>query len=305
MENMNRFRELTENQKKEREASIQVSASRNLLNQDCLKLMKGKCGGGFYTRYLQDDTTKIGWLQLVIEYPDDTCKAVTLYKNAFREATFDSDGFLQNEKSSNARCVTEWDTGKLGNPYILEKYASPNMPIPGQVLWDKIRENYENIPVVKINQTSPLEEVYQELIEAAGELSKTNGNEFMKKEDRCYIPKDLFDKIAEENKFNADDLKNNFDLMGLLVKDKGTKGFQYSKRVDGVKQRYYVLRKNFGTQPSDVSKMENCDDLEFMTKIKTKAEQEREKRNALIKRIGDAIEEDGIDSPALRRVMAI
>lgn len=47
-----------------------------------LKLMDGKFGGGFYIRYLQDSVRKVGWLEMIIVYPDKGFKRVRLFKNS-------------------------------------------------------------------------------------------------------------------------------------------------------------------------------------------------------------------------------
>lgn len=299
-ENINKFEKLME--EKEQEEAVQSLDSRSLLQQKCLKLMNGKAGGGFYVRYLQDDRTKIGWLQFVIEYPDGTCKDIILYKNQYQETTFDSDGIWMENKQ-NAKFVTAWRSEKALDPYVLDKYESPDMKIPGQVLWNKICINYERIPVVKINQTSTIGEVYSELVSQAIEWSKMKPYEFMNENDRCFIPKEMFDQIAGENNFSVNNLKNTFDLMGMFIKDKGTKGYQFSKKIDGKIQRFYALRKTIAPVLSKKFEMVECEDLNFETTVITALENERQRYEAFAKRVRDVVSKEDVTKQDLLSLM--
>ena len=86
------------------------------------------------------------------------------------------------------------------------------MPIPGQIIWSLIYRNFEAIPVVIINQTSTLGEVYLEFAKQAMEFATVEGYEFMNGSDRYFIPAKLFKTIAEENNYNVSELKNTFDM---------------------------------------------------------------------------------------------
>lgn len=117
------------------------------------KLMNGKFGGGFYVSYLQDTGSKTGYLQLSIEYPDGQIKRVYLAKNCFKILENESDGLVKLE--TEGKEITPEMNKRLhyGDFRALEKYETPNMPIPSKVLWKLIIDNYEKIPVVPVYRT--------------------------------------------------------------------------------------------------------------------------------------------------------
>lgn len=275
----NKVEPLSEEQETALFVNTPTITSRYLLMQPALKLMEGKFAGAFYVRYLQDSVSKVGWLQMIIEYPDSSCKDVILCKNQYAEADMSKDGmykFVIDAKRPR-KAPLEWGNEMAINPYLLTKYESPNMPIPGPVLWGRIVRNYETIPVVAIHQKAGLDEIYLELAKRAMEILNSGVcGTFVKSADRYYIPKDIFENVAITNGYTPDKLKATLDLAGLLIKDKGTRGYQYSQRVKGVIVRFYVLRKLTDKEnegKSTVADMVSCTDLSFETTFVTAQEE--------------------------------
>ena len=189
--------------------------------QDSLKLMSGKFGGGFYIRYIQDDVKKIGWLQLILRYEDESYKTVILYKNSFKETSTENDGIYNETKPKNnkdSKYIISWDgfTGSNTDWYMLEKYSSPNMPIPGKILWKLIHKNYESIPIVKIHKTLSIEGMYYEMAKLAIAYSKMQDYSFMNDKDRYFIPDYAFKKLALENNYTLNDIRCSFDMLALI-----------------------------------------------------------------------------------------
>lgn len=259
-------------------------STRFLLSRPALKLMTGKFGGAFYVRYLQDEASKIGRLQLVIEYPNRSCIGVYLCKDHFAFSDFTDSGlYVSPKKDPKSKVPMEWGSERAINPNLLNKFQAPNMPIPGDVLWSRIVKNYEKIPVVTINHRGSLEDVYLELAKCSVEIITNAENQwgkFLNSDSRYYIPDVVFNQVAEDYEYRPNDLKCELDMAGLLVKDKGSKGYQYSKRIKGVRLRFYVLRKmtteNTGSNDT-TPELASCDNTDFETSVITEMEMAQKK----------------------------
>ena len=171
-----------------------------------------------------------------------------MYKNSFKETSTENDGIYNETKPKNnkdSKYIISWDgfTGSNTDWYMLEKYSSPNMPIPGKILWKLIHKNYESIPIVKIHKTLSIEGMYYEMAKLAIAYSKMQDYSFMNDKDRYFIPDYAFKKLALENNYTLNDIRCSFDMLGLFIKDKGN-GYQYSKKVKGERKRFYVIKKN-------------------------------------------------------------
>ncbi len=223
-----------------------------------LLLMRGKNGGSFNVRFLQDVGTKQGWLQLVIVYPNGLYKEVVLCTNVFKEANLDTESIGVVEKTTNDKTdvitVERGNSLNYGDYRMLEQYETPQMPIPAKALWKLIIDNYESIPVVKIYQNEDVEGIYWELYRLAHEAANSGNfcNTYRENDVRFLVTKEEMEKMALENGLTLSQLRTQFNLMGLLIKDKGStaesgkryNSYQLTKKVDGRCERYYALKKS-------------------------------------------------------------
>lgn len=220
--------------------------------QNTLKVMEGRCGGGFYVKYIMDEGTCYGWLNLVIVYPDGSYKSIILYKNCFKEADTESGNGVYHQSEAERKAYKKgypmfnpWDgPAELNNFTSMAMYETPQMPIPAITIWKRIIEHYHLIPIVKVNQTSSLEQLLDELQACAEEKSKEYGQGFMNDNDRFYIATEEFRNIVEANGWVVSQARVQMDMQGLFDKDSGTRGYQKSKRVGGEVKRFYVVKKN-------------------------------------------------------------
>lgn len=236
----------------------QLFDSRNVLRNNSLKIMNGKFGGGFYVKYLQDEGSKTGFLQLIIEYPDKQCKAVLLCKNVFKETDYESEGIGTIEKGSGENITTltplRSTSLKDGDYRMLEKYETPQMPIPAQAIWKQIVDNYSKIPVITICKTEDIEGIYWRLYQIAHDITmgyNPDTDAIRENEIRFLVTKQEMEEVALENGYTLSQLRTEFNLMGLLVKDKGStsengkryNSYQLTKKINGTTQRFYALKK--------------------------------------------------------------
>lgn len=139
---------------------------------NALKLMDGKYGGAFYVRYICDAGRGCGWLQLIIEYPTGMVQTQLLCKNVCKVSNYEEDGLGEVEGISYDRYIRGEKT--VYKPHISDSmrsgfydsmrvYERPNMPIPMRVLWQRIVENYAEIPAVELAIKSSIQDVYEAL----------------------------------------------------------------------------------------------------------------------------------------------
>lgn len=248
-----------------------------------LKLMDGKLGGAFHVRYLQDDVKKHGWLELIIVYPDNTYKTIVLYKNALRMTQMDDNGVYYPEDKNGIIKNKFYDINSdHADWYALFAFEAPNMPIPAPAIWTLIKENYESIPVVKIHQTAPIEQVYLDLRRKAAEYAQNTPLQFMDAEDKFFIHTADFNEIAEAHGWNPQKVRVAFDTAGLLITDKAPFSYQYSKRIQGKVQRFYVLKKALTTQVVPVIKLT---DTSYQHSIRSQEEKRIKELESQIKKL--------------------
>lgn len=247
--------------------------------QNTLKVMDGEHGGGFYVQYVMDMGTCYGWLRLTIVYPDGEYKSILLFKNCFKETDLDSGNgvYVDSGKDYGKKLkggypkYYPWD-GPLANNYVsLTQYENPRMSIPSDAIWKKIVDHYHEIPIVKINHTGTLEQLITELRECATERSQEYGSGFMDDHEKCYISREDFERIAEDNGWAISKVKLEIEMLGLFVRDTNSKGYQKTKKINGEIKRFYVLKKTPLESPATIS-TKSLNDTKFTTQYKTKDE---------------------------------
>ena len=229
---------------------------RGLLNKS-IKLMNGKQGGAFYVRYLFDESRGIGWLQLTLEYPDGTLVGVLLCKNVCIETDTKDEGVGEVETTygpardvpSSLRGKTKRIIPRLKNSQSygeygkFTKYERPDFSIPMDVLWSRIVELWEHIPIEKWTGSFKWQEVYQVLLDIG------ENKDFEYKDEKCvYLTRSEIEEVAEEMGHNFNDIRESFELRKLWYKDKNSLGYQRSKKISGKIQRFYALRRKLPTE---------------------------------------------------------
>ena len=254
--------------------------------QNSLMIMAGKYGGGFFIKFIQDEGTAYGWYNFTIVYPDGSYKTLQIYKNYFKETDTESGNGVwtasPSDKKVKAYHHVNWDGPPDAENYTsMEMYTTPKMPIPVEAIWKKILENKERIPIVKIGQTASIEQLLAEFQVWSEENSKEYGQGFTCSDKECYITSEAFRDIVEQNGWNFSRARTELDLLGLFVKDNGTRGYQKAKRVGGTVKRFYVIRKDVlkaVTPPNLLEDVEyNYSHRTAQEKKITKLEKERDK----------------------------
>ena len=196
--------------------------------------------------------------------------------------------------------------GDLANFVTFPQYETPYMPIPAKALWEQIYTNMRSIPCVYLHQTSTAKEIHEALKEAAHEASLEYENGFMVSSDRFYVDKELFEEIVLEHGRNLCEIRTEFDMMGLFFKDKG-KGYQFSKKINGERKRFYAIRNEFLPEANAQDEVMALEDTTYQGISKTsKLERDLQKKgeelsdmvgkyNTLVSKYNEIAPEHGLD----------
>ena len=220
----------------------EVKKSEGAKQPTALKLMEGKFGGEFLVRYLYDVSTSVGWLQLIIVYPFGAVKKVLLKKNAACRAVWGQTGVETIGQGRDEFAPTRL-YGRYSAPNgLLTEYETPNMPIPFKVLWGKIVDNYEQIPIVPVRVCATFRDVYDALIEVGEE--KIGQNDKLANESYVLLTRREIAETAEEFGTDFLSVRAEFASRGWWEIDRNAKGFQKSVKIGGVKKNLYALKRN-------------------------------------------------------------
>jgi hypothetical protein len=273
-----------------------VSTDYKMAIQNSIKIMDGLYGGGFFVRYILDVGRMYGWLNLIIVYPDGLYKSIVSFKNILKETDVDSGNGVGHvdEKSAMKRNFDDPE----GEYYVkFPQYETPSMVIPAQALWKRIRENYQSIPVVRINETETVMGIYKKMLEAAGENAAEYNSGFMDADGYVLMEKEAFENIILENGRIVSEVKTIFDVMGAFQKDKGTGGYQFSKKVNGERKRFYALKKEL---PLSKESPQSLADTKYCTSYKNQSELKIEKLRAENTRLSDKVNDLVMENHALK-----
>lgn len=216
---------------------------------NALKLMDGKYGGAFYVRYICDTGRGCGWLQLIIKYPTGMVLTQLLCKNICKISSYEEDGLGEVEgisyqhKTDGEMAVYKphiTDSMRSGFYDSLRVYERPNMPIPMRVLWQRVVENYAEIPVVELAIKSSIQDVYEALKNYGDDIVQRDvtrlGNGYV------LLTKTEVEQIVTEMGYSMQEVRTEFALRGLWVTDKNTGGYQKTRKVDKKNCRFYALK---------------------------------------------------------------
>lgn len=224
--------------------------------------MNGKNGGGFYARYRFDQNRGTGFIELLIEYPEGTVVPLALCKNLCKIADDKNEGIATASPKVPEELKTyislELQKGKKMKEIVPQvedailysskqdygqfiKYERPDFKIPMQIIWKSIIEHWECLPIVGWRKEVALDDIYQELIVAGENKAEVNKN--FNDPFAVYLTRKEIEDVAYDYGIDFNSIRSLFEARGLWVKDKGAKGYQYSKKVDRKKQHFYKLRK--------------------------------------------------------------
>ena len=243
--------DVTGNMDKKKSASNQKAAA--------LKLMDGKFGGEFLVRYLYDVSTSAGWLQLIIIYPFGAVKKVLLKKNAACRAKWGHTGVETIGQGRDEFAPTRL-YGRYSAPNgLLTEFETPDMPIPFKVLWGKIIDNYEKIPIIPVHVCASFRDVYDALIEVGEE--KNGQNDKLFRENYVLLTRQEIAETAEEFGTDFVTVRAEFASRGWWEIDRNTMGFQKSVKIGGVKKNFYALKRN-QTEDNEYEEFERVESIE-------------------------------------------
>lgn len=240
-------------------AAIHGAVNTALLHNS-LKIMEGKFGGGFYARYVFDNNFGTGYIQLLLQYPKDGAVVpVPLCKNLCRLATDENSGVEEVPERYpqefgrtlggtiiKGSFVTPAVKGGVANSSYKDfsrfiKYERPDFPIPMGVIWKRIVELWEELPIVTTNKFVDIEDIYLSLLTIG--LNKAEEDEQYDDTQGVYLTRAEIEETVLEFGARFNDIRRIFEDRNLWLKDSNTAGYQYSKRVNGKLKRFYKLRK--------------------------------------------------------------
>lgn len=216
---------------------------------NALKLMDGKYGGAFYVRYICDIGRGCGWLQLIIQYPTGMMQTQLLCKNVCKVSGYEEDGLGEVEGISYERSYRGekkvykpqiTDSMRSGFYDIMRVYERPNMPIPMRVLWQRIVENYAEIPVMELTVKSSLQDVYEALIEYGEDIIQCDVTRMGK--GYVLLTKSEVEETVSKLGYSLQEVRTEFALRGLWVTDKNSGGYQKTRKIDKKNCRFYALK---------------------------------------------------------------
>lgn len=221
-----------------------------------LKLMDGKYGGAFYVRYICDTGRGCGWLQLIIKYPTGMVLTQLLCKNICKISSYEEDGLGEVEgisyqhKTAGEMAVYKphiTDSMRSGFYDSLRTYERPNMPIPMRVLWQRIVENYSEIPVVELTIKSSLQDVYETLIDYGEDIIQrdvkpTAGTRVLPMSDEVY---DAFKRVISGRKKPRVEQMIDGVSGFLFLDDRGKPmlAYQWEKKFQHIVEKYNKIYK--------------------------------------------------------------
>ena len=242
-----------------------------------IKIMSGKRGGGFYVNYRFDKMNGFGFLQLMLEYPDGDVFAVPLCKNVGKliETEYERNGVARAKEKlpwdapmhmrNNPREIIPSisDMGCYVEKDSLVQYERPDFPIPFDVIWKRIAELWEKIPVVNWCGTFTYAEVYQALLDVG------EGKAEQYRDDACVLlTKKEIEEVVADMGYDFLTIRNVFEGRHLWKKDRNSLGYQFSKKINGKVERFYALKKMPKLECKEKISTEYA--MEFTDRLQTK-----------------------------------
>lgn len=246
------------------EVAETIGEATNVFNRrmlaNSLKIMEGKFGGGFYVNYQFDKTNGFGFIKLILEYPDGDVFAIPVCKNVCKPietdderngvarakevVSVDAPPHIRNNRKEITPKISDMKYYAKSDAFV--KYERPDFPIPIEVIWKRIAELWEKIPVENWCGTFTYAEVYQALLD----LGESKAEQY-KEEMFVLLTRKEIEEVAEEMGYDFLTIRNVFEGRKLWKRDKNSLGYQYSKKMSGKLERFYALKK-IGTRNEKV-----------------------------------------------------
>lgn len=216
--------------------------------ENTIKIMSGKFGGGFYVNYQFDKMNGMGFLKLILEYPDGDVFAIPMCKNVGKPIEEEQDGvgtakeilgpdapsFMKRREI--APQISDMKYYAKRDAFI--KFERPDFPIPIDVIWRRIAELWERIPVDTWCGTFTYGEVYQALLDVG------EGKAEQYRDDACVLlTRKEIEEVVADMGYDFLTIRNVFEGRHLWKKDRSSMGYQYSKKINGKVERFYALKK--------------------------------------------------------------
>ena len=249
--------EVSKTEHKHMEMNIKNFLSRRLLNGS-VKIMDGANGGGFYAKYNFDANTGKGYIALLLEYPDGAVVCVPMCNNVCREVSVEGStigkwaepvvvGYFSRDLYDEPKVHRAGKGGGSKADYdSFVKYERPDFKIPIKTIWGQIRRSWEKLPITTYHQAFVLDDVYKVLLEL-GE-SKAEENAVYQDETGVYLTRAEIEEAVNCMGYDFLGIRELFERRSLWIKDKGSAGYQFSKKIDGKKVHFYKLRKVSGSE---------------------------------------------------------
>ena len=132
------------------------------------------------------------------------------------------------------------DSLRSGFYDLMRVYERPNMPIPMRVLWQRIVENYAEIPVMELTVKSSLQDVYEALIEYGEDIIQCDVTRMGK--GYVLLTKSEVEETVSKLGYSLQEVRTEFALRGLWVTDKNSGGYQKTRKIDKKNCRFYALK---------------------------------------------------------------
>ena len=110
-----------------------------------------------------------------------------------------------------------------------------------EIIWKQIISHWKDMPVVAWSSDIVLDDVYQELLKV-GEEKAEEDSQFADPT-AVYLTREDIETVAHEVGFRFNELRRVFEARGLWIKDTGSLGYQFTKKIGGKNVRFYKLKK--------------------------------------------------------------
>lgn len=238
------------------EATETLGEATNVFNRrmlaNSLKIMNGKFGGGFYVNYQFDKNNGFGFIKLILEYPDGDVFAIPVCKNVCKPietdeerngvakakevVSVDAPPHIRNNSKEIIPNISDMKYYAKSDAFV--KYERPDFPIPIEVIWKRIAELWEKIPIENWCYSFTYEEVYAALLDI-GESK----DEQYREDAYVLLTRKEIEEVTEEMGYDFLAIRNVFEGRKLWKRDKNSLGYQFSKKINGKVERFYALKK--------------------------------------------------------------
>lgn len=194
------------------------------------RVFENEVGGGVYACRYQESTTRKGYIMFIVKYKDGQCsEPIYVSQTDFLEIHVPM-VIKRNElnwlKKSKSLCV-------------LMHYCSEDMNINYLQVFFNVRSAFQTLPTKIVTKKSPVNVVYQAVIDRALEKSNNDKDDTVSVREESYnlTTKDI-NEIIDDHGYTMKEFIQLMVHYNILKTDKDER-YQYSIKTNGVKCRYY------------------------------------------------------------------